>query len=223
MMNLWQSYLDLYSSLPERCEQSWGLISEPIDTISNIAFFISAYFIYQLFKRNKAKNPYMKILLTLVILMGIGSTIYHAFHNPFTLIADQLPIYIFVVYSIYLFVSYVTKNKILLYLVPTLLVIFQFISLANIPLFIFNVPIRHVINLIFIVILAVWSYRKLGNITFYIIPVLFTYALGIFSRAFDLIVCPINGVGTHFFWHICVAFTTYFAVRFLVKLSNNRF
>lgn len=222
-MNLWQSYLNLYSSLPDHCEKSWGLISEPIDTISNIAFFISAYFIYALFKRNNIKDDYLQILLILVLLIGTGSTIYHAFRNPFTLIADQLPIYVFVVYSIYLFVKYVTQNKILQYLVPVLLVIFQFISLANIPLFIFNMPTRHAVNLFFIAALSIWSYRKLGNLTLGIVPVLFTYALGIFSRAFDLIVCPINGFGTHFFWHISVAFAAYFTARFLVKLSDNRF
>lgn len=93
----------------------------------------------------------------------------------------------------------------------------QLVSLASIPLFILNIPVRHVINLIFILGLVIWSYQRVGLVVLNVIPILITYALGTFSRAFDLIVCPLNGFGTHFFWHICVALTAYFTANLFVQ------
>ena len=81
-MNLWQSYLNLYASLPDRCEKSLGLISEPVDSLSSIVFFISAFFIYKLLKNNNIQDQRIKLLVILVVLIGIGSTTYNSFHSP---------------------------------------------------------------------------------------------------------------------------------------------
>lgn len=217
-MNIWQSYLNFYNNLPDRCEQSWGIISEPVDTISNIGFFISAYLIYKLFKDNKIKDSRLWFLFTLIILIGAGSTLYHGFRSPITLIADQAPIYIFVLYSVYLLVSKATKNVVLSFGVPFLLILLRLIFLLGFPVFISNIPTRHVLNVLFVAALSFWIYQKLGKVVLSIIPILLLYSLGIASRYFDLIVCPINGFGTHFFWHICVAIVTYLTARFFVKL-----
>lgn len=224
-MNLWESYLNLYFSLPDRCEQPWGIISEPVDTLSNIAIFISVYLIYKLFRKNiKTVNLKFQIFVLLVLLIGLGSTIYHGFHSPYTAIADLLPIYIFVFYSVYLFTSLITENKFLQYGIPLLLCTFQLtFRLVSMPLFVFNMPTFHIFNVIFILGLSFWAYKKIGRAIVNIFPVLIAYALGISIRSFDLIICPLNGVGTHFLWHISVAFATYFTARFLVKLSGNRF
>lgn len=217
-MTAWQNYLNFYNSLPDKCEQSWGIISEPVDTISNIAFFISAYFIYKLFKDNKIKDSKLWWLFTLVILIGAGSTLYHGFRSPINLIADQVPIYIFVLYSVYLLVSKVTKSTFLRFGIPLILVLLQLIFLSGVPIFISNIPTRHVLNVLFVACLSFWIYQKLGKVTLNIIPILLLYSLGIASRYFDLIVCPINSFGTHFFWHFCVAVVTYLTARFFVKL-----
>ncbi len=223
-MNLWQSYLNAYSSIPHRCEKPWGLISEPIDTVSNIAIFISAYFIFKLLKENKlGRNLKFRVFAVLVLSLGIGSTIYHAFHSPYTAIADLLPIYIFVFYSLYLFLSLITKNKMLQYGIPGLLFILQVAFRAgSLPLFVMNMPTFHIFNVFFILALSLWGYKKIGNAIIGIFPILIAYAIGIFIRSFDLVICSVNGIGTHFLWHICVAFAIYYTARFLINLSNKK-
>ncbi|OGE22862.1 hypothetical protein A2688_04490 [Candidatus Daviesbacteria bacterium RIFCSPHIGHO2_01_FULL_38_8] len=220
-MNLWQSYLNLYASLPDRCEKSLGLISEPVDSLSSIVFFISAFFIYKLLKNNNIQDQRIKLLVILVVLIGIGSTTYHSFHSPYTAIFDLLPIYIFVFYSLYLLAAFISESKILQYGIPLLLFIFQLgFRFASIPLFILGMPTFHIFNIIFILGLSFWLYSRIGKVIVSIFPVLFSYSLGVLARYFDLIVCPINGVGTHFIWHICVAFATCYTAKFFVKLLS---
>ena len=217
-MDLWENYLNIYSSLPQHCERSWGFLSEPINTISNIGFFISAYLIYKSLKINKFKSIPLKSFPLLIILIGVGSILYHAINNPYTLLADQIPIFIFIVYSLYILLCFITDNKILRYGIPLILIFLQFIILANIPLFVFGMPTRHVINFLFIIIFSFMIYQKLGKTTLEIIPVLLVYGIGIFARAFELIVCSVNGIGVHFFWHFCVALATYLTVKLLVRI-----
>lgn len=222
-MDLWQSYLDIYSSLPKHCERSGSFFSEPINTISNIGFFISAYFAYSLLKNNKVEDVRLSKLPFLITLIGIGSALYHAFNSPYTLLADQLPIFIFITYFLYILLNYLIKNNILSFCIPVLLVILQLAVIINTPLFVLGMPTRHVINFLFVTILLIWVYQKLGRIALGIIPALFFYGLGIFVRIFESQVCLINGFGIHFIWHFCVALSTYLSLSFLVKIYQRRY
>lgn len=222
-MNLWDSYLHLYASLPNRCEKPWGLISEPVDAFSNIAFFISAYFIYKLFTKHNIQDKRLRFLMVLIPIIGLGSTTYHAFHSAYSALFDLLPIYIFVFYSLYLFTSFLTKSTALRILIPVTLFIIQIgFRFIEMPLFILGMPTFHLFNIIFIIGLAFWGYSRIGGAIKGVFPIIIFYFFGISVRYFDLIVCPINGVGTHFIWHICVAFAAYFTALFFAKLLTRR-
>lgn len=222
-MGLRERYLQIYSeAISTHCEKPLGIISEPINTISNIAFFVSVYFIFKLIRKNKIKNETLKRLPFLVILIGLGSTIYHGYNNPYALIADILPIYFFILYSIFLLAGELTKNKILRFTAPLSLVILQSIVFTSFPAFILDIPTSHIVNLLFILIVFGWSYKTLKGNSFPILLVIASYGLGILFRGFDLPICPLNNFGTHFLWHIFMALTAYLTVRALVKLELNR-
>ncbi|OGY27920.1 MAG: hypothetical protein A2802_02600 [Candidatus Woykebacteria bacterium RIFCSPHIGHO2_01_FULL_43_29] len=222
-MNFWQSYLNLYASLPDRCEKAWGLISEPVDTVSNIAFFIATYLIYRLYKKYNLSGFRFNLLIILVMLIGLGSTVYHAFNNVYTALFDLLPIYFFVFYSLYSFTSFLSKSTAIRIGTPLTLFIIQIgFRAMELPLFIFGMPTFHLFNILFILALSSWAYRRVGKMVNGIFPIVISYSLGILMRYFDLTICPINGVGTHFLWHISVAFATYYTARFFVTLSKNK-
>lgn len=222
-MGLWERYLQIYSeAISTHCEKPLGIISEPVNTISNLAFFVSVYLIFKLIRKNKIKSENLRKLPFLVILIGLGSTIYHGYNNPYALIADVLPIYFFILYSIFLLVGELTKNKILKFAVPLSLVTLQFIVFTSFPAFILDIPTTHIVNLLFILIVFGWSYKTLKRNSFPILLVIASYGLGILFRGFDLPICPLNNFGTHFLWHIFMALTAYLTVRVFVKLDLNR-
>ncbi len=220
-MGLWERYLQIYSeAISTHCEKPVGFISEPVNTISNIAFFISAFLIYKLLHKNRVTNPHLYRLFWLAVLVGIGSTLYHSFNNPYTLILDQAPIYTFILYSLFLITSYASKNITTRFLIPMMLIFIQIFVLSKAPAFILDIPTVHITNLLFVSLLVIWFYRRLGKIGLSIIPIISVYGLAIVVRGFDMPVCSINNFGTHFLWHILTATAVYLTMRFLIKLDK---
>lgn len=203
-MDLWGWYLNIYiEAISTHCEKPLGFISEPVNTVSNVAFFISAYFIYKL-SRPK--------LFWLVTLIGLGSTAYHGFNNPYTLILDVLPVYAFILYSLYILTSQ--------WLIPLSLVLIQIFVLRNLPVFILDIPTVHITNLLFIWLLMIWFYKRLGKMALKLVPVVLVYGLAIAVRGFDIPICPINKFGTHFLWHILTATAVYLTTKSLVEMNR---
>lgn len=220
-MELWQRYLNVYSEAVNRhCEKTLGFISEPVNTVSNIAFFVSAFLTYKLLAKNRVTNPHIPRLLLLIILIGVGSTLYHGFNSPYTLILDQTPIYAFLIYSLYLITGYATKSNFIKIFIPLVLAGMQIWILKNAPAFILNIPTSHLINLLYVSLLIIWLYKKLGKVVLNIILIVFIYGIAALSRTFDPILCPINKFGTHVFWHILMATVLYLTTKFLIEVDK---
>lgn len=84
--------IDLYC---ERLHE--GLWAEPLNALTNLAFFLAAAGAYVLWKREGKGDTYILILIWLAVLVGIGSTLFHTFATRWGLFADSIPIAIFVV------------------------------------------------------------------------------------------------------------------------------
>ncbi len=219
-MNLWQSYLQIYS-LGVNCEKSWLFISEPITTLSNVAFFIVAYLSFNILNQHVIKNKTLLLFPYFILLIGLGSSIYHLFNNPFTLIGDLLPIYIFVSFLVFILVYRLANNRLLALLAPLALVSTHlFLINSRLPhLFLSSAQVHHSLNLLTFVVLLSLLYKKFGKIILGIIPSILLYTAGIFIRSFDFLLCPLTKVGAHFMWHILVALSVYLAVKFFVRLE----
>ena len=55
------------------------LWAEPINALTNLAFFISAWVIWQLAFRLHKLSPGIWILIILIVTIGIGSSLFHTF------------------------------------------------------------------------------------------------------------------------------------------------
>jgi hypothetical protein len=84
--------IDLYC---ERLHE--GLWAEPVNAITNLAFFLAAIGAYFLWKREGREDRFILLLIGLAALVGIGSTLFHTFATRWGLLADSIPIAIFVV------------------------------------------------------------------------------------------------------------------------------
>src|SRR3989344_3741454 len=107
----WQIFL---SSLPytEYCERqgnnTWN--AEPVNAVTNIALFIAAWFIWKLLEKNKITDWKWRLLPISVFLIGIGSSLYHTFRSPVTMLADAAPIYLFFLVYFFLFTKIFLKQ-----------------------------------------------------------------------------------------------------------------
>ena len=81
------TYIDIYC---ERLEP--GLWAEPVNAITNIAFFIAAFFALRLAKKENALNWRSGLLIALIFAMGVGSTLFHTFAVTWAMLSDVLPI-----------------------------------------------------------------------------------------------------------------------------------
>lgn len=211
------------SLYPEYCEQTiYPLFLEPLNTLSNLAFIISAIFVYKLLKNNRIKNRIYWILFYLIVLVGIGSILWHTFKNPVTLLLDFLPIFLFILISFYLLIKGIIQNTKITILAIISLVILEVILTIALPRNFLNGSFRHLANSIVLFVLFFAAYKKYGKLALNIIPIFLIYIAAIFFRSIDLNICTQISMGTHPLWHILNGLNTYLVVRFLGLLQNKK-
>lgn len=84
-------------SLPLYCERFGdGVFAEPLNLLSNAAFFLAAGYGWLLWKRAGGQDRPAFRLVVLAALIGVGSLAWHGWRQPWTLLADVIPIQMFV-------------------------------------------------------------------------------------------------------------------------------
>src|SRR5690349_14061243 len=85
-----RTYVDLY------CERlAPGLLGEPLNTLSNAAFFIAAWLVARDARRSGAWRADIGVLAALTVIVGIGSTVFHVLATSWAQWLDLVPILAF--------------------------------------------------------------------------------------------------------------------------------
>lgn len=201
------------------CESGIGIFStQPINTISNVALLIAAYFAYRFVLIKKVKDRTLKMLPFIISITGIGSMMWHGIPHPLTNFADTLPISTFVLVSLFLFLEKLLEKKALVWK------IFLAFILVEIPFMFdlvpsFNGLLPYSIVLVFGAFLVFGLIRKYKSLTPDLVIIISLFATALIFRTLDLMICPVFSVGTHFIWHIINALVFYLVVRVLVLLN----
>jgi hypothetical protein len=204
------NYIDIY------CERTMpGLWSEPFNAISNVAFFIAAWAIWRLAQRQRQIQVSTKVLASLAIAIGIGSTLFHTFATEWANILDVLPIFFFQL----CFLWFYCRQVIRLNNISTggLIAIF-FIASTFSQQFtaIFNGSLSYAPAFLFLLGLGLYHYqqRKRERTIFLTAPGIFLLALT--CRTMDPSICPYFVIGTHFLWHLFNGALLYLTTRGLL-------
>lgn len=211
----------LRQGLSVYCESGIGLFStQPVNTISNIAIFISAYSVYQLIKIRHIKNQIIRVLPLLVVLIGVGSILWHGIPNLLTSFADTLPISVLAIVSFFFLLNKLLTNK------GLVLGIFLLFILIEVPFILgilpsFNGFIPYLLVFIFGTFVSV-GVARMYNLLAQLVPVVIIFAIALLFRTIDTTICPTFPIGTHFIWHILNAFAFYWLIRFLVEIEKNQ-
>lgn len=193
-------HVDLY------CErlgpQFWA---EPINAISNLAFFIAGFWGISAVRRAGAGRG-AEVLAWWVVAIGAGSTIFHTFANRATIWADIVPIATFTLaYTIFalrrflrmawpqaiaLFIGFYAVTGFLTYLVPDWLREATNGTTGYLPA---------LLALLFFGTLFTARGSPAGR---YCLVAAVLFLVAVTCRMVDQTVCPSLPIGTHFLWHV---------------------
>lgn len=215
------------NNLPQTiyCERGLSpeLFSEPINAITNFTFPILGYLSLKELKKTNINNKEILLLPYLLSLVGIGSFLYHTARNSYTLILDAVPIYIFILFTLFIVLKKLTKNKIKALSILISFILLEVFLTQYVPREFMNGSIRHITAIGFISLVGVFIYKKFGEkVIKPFVSVLAFYAIAILSRSIDTSVCSMVPVGTHFLWHTFAAIAGYYAIKLVSLLEKQQ-
>lgn len=203
--------LDLY------CERLGpGLWAEPLNALSNVAFFVAAWASWRIARRLGPPAGSLALLIGLMAAIGVGSMLFHTFATSGANILDVGPILLFQACFLWFYLRRETATGLVLsalavgvFLVVTLAAR-QFSGLLNGSLA--YLPA-------FTVLLGLGAYhyngRKEERSALLVAAGVFAVALA--ARTIDQAACPYIPFGTHFLWHVLTAAVAYLAFKGLVS------
>lgn len=212
--------VDIFTKFPQYCESVSGFfLSEPWNAITNFAFFFGAYYLYKLIKKNGYDTRLGSFLIVLMIILGSGSLAWHSYRSVPTLLMDEIPIYIFIIFAFYFLVQSLTRNPKLTLLYSFLTFLVYYLTFAYIPaLNLFQGSTKYAFALLVFFIINALIIRKFNSSNSFVLP-LVILALALIFRIIDLYICLIFPIGTHFIWHISVAVAMYLSSLAILKLQ----
>ncbi len=196
-------------------------LAEPLNFVSNLAFFISAFSLYRLYKASKVTGFGYWFLFALLILIGTGSSLWHSFRNPYTLALDAVPIFVFFLSLLFLFIKKLLGSNLKAFGMVVTFFLLQIGMSYLFPQFL-NGSVRHVVNALVFLGLSTYLYGRNENIRQDIVVTLSLYILAIICRSVDNTICPYFPLGTHFLWHTLNAIAAYFAIKILLGVKPIR-
>ncbi|HMA13581.1 MAG: hypothetical protein ACM35H_00245 [Bacteroidota bacterium] len=206
-------YIDLY------CERLGpGLWAEPLNAVTNLAFIVAALLLVAALRRAEPavrRDPAILALTALIFLIGLGSGLFHTFATTWAVLADVIPIALFILLYMYL----ALRRMVALPLWGCWLGVAVVLLLTVVmPLgFGFSVSTYGVA---LVAMLGVGGFLHFGRrhpAGPRILVAAGLFALSLAFRTADLPLCVTLPMGTHFLWHILNAAVLYSLVRTMMR------
>ncbi len=222
----WFTHVDLYC---ERVSPSFW--AEPLNAISNISFVIAGLLALYTAKKLNKLNVSIQILSVLVILIGIGSFLFHTFANVWASFADVVPIWTFV--ALFVFIAIMKKKGkpirtgglIMAMLAVAVGIIWITASgsatQTQASTDMFNGSMQYLPALIVVWGFAIVSWIKPTNFTKYAVSSAIVFSVSLVARTLDLYLCSSFPLGMHFIWHLCNGLMIGLLLQGLVRVESS--
>jgi hypothetical protein len=192
-----------------------ALLAEPLNAITNASFLLAAWAAWILASRVGALSSGVRVLVALAASVGVGSILWHTFATSWALVLDTVPILLFIVWYIWLYLRDVLGTRprfavasVVVFLVATVLA-FQYSHVLH------GAPV-YTPGLLVVLVLGVAHAREQRVGRFTLVVAAGVYVAALFFRTIDQEVCPVLPIGTHFLWHSLIGLVTYLAMRCLI-------
>ncbi len=220
MFSLASWFGDLNRSVDIYCERTSALwTAEPLNAISNVAFFLAAWAAWRLQQRrpNAGLDGPIRALCIIIAVVGCGSTVFHTIATRWAEWADVIPILVFMIVYCWLILTVFFRWPVWLKLLTTLLFFAATFYLESdefetvlwggamyLPTLVFMMAVG----------LGIWRKDTSAGMAFFEAAGLF--ALSFAARTLDKPLCAAFPIGTHYFWHLFNAAVLYLLVRTLI-------
>jgi hypothetical protein len=202
-----RTYVDLY------CERlAPGLIGEPLNTLSNLAFFAAAWLVARDARRLRAMRADIAVLAVLSVVVGIGSIVFHMLATTWAKWLDLLPIFVFQLAFLWIYARRGLRWRAL----PSAVLVAAFLAIAlyarqfEEPL---NGSITYAPALVTLFALGLHHRATHGGELPLLLIAAGVFTLSLFLRTIDVAACTRFPLGTHFLWHLLNGVVLYLAVR----------
>lgn len=203
------SYIDLY------CERTApGFWKEPLNAVSNGAFFVAAGWGWIVARRQGGPGPAEAVLIALAACIGIGSFLFHTFASGWAELADVIPIWTFVACYVLTAIHHMTGNSLAKtariggIAAAVAVVVFWFVGDAvatvanNGEAKPFNGSLQYLPAVLAFAAFTLSSWWQRHPARAYIAGAALVFVVSLTFRTVDLAVCPSFPLGSHFLWHI---------------------
>lgn len=203
----------------ERIDASFW--SEPINALTNIAFVLAGLCAFYLLSKQQNKTIHLTVLASFMIIIGIGSFLFHTFANQWSLFADIIPIYLFQLIFLWAYQRYLLSFSITQILVVYALFISCILLTRFLP-FNINGSEMYLPTIAIMVLFSFAAKLKNKRVDCYLLYASLLFSVALIMRTIDESICQHLPLGTHFGWHLLNAGVLFLSWYSLFLNTNNR-
>jgi hypothetical protein len=202
--------IDLY------CERtSAGLLAEPVNVATSGAFVVAAWLARRAAKRARVTDRGIDTLIQLTAVIALGSVAFHAFATDWSRFLDVVPILLFQLLFLALYLRRVAGWRLLGAVTAATLLVAAAVTIRLLSDSA-NGSMLYVPALVALAVLAADRLRRLGPEPYLLVLATATFAGSLAMRSIDLQLCGVLPVGTHFGWHLLNGLVLYLCLRVLI-------
>lgn len=205
--------------------------AEPLNALSNLAFLLAAAFVYTDLRASGMRRGKRVILalVLLLILVGVGSFLFHTFATQWSRFADIVPIAVFVAAYMTLALNWFLELRLwaAMAISGAVVLVTVFMFLAGAAL---NGSIAYAPALVALVLVGIVLHGRKHGATDWILSAFCVFTVSLTLRTIDgwpesqPIGCMVRelgersiAIGTHPLWHILNAVTLYLLLRAAIE------
>jgi hypothetical protein len=199
-----------------------GLLAEPLNAVSNLAFAVTAILGARWMRRQQRFSSSSRMLPPSLGVVAAGSALYHTLRSPATFVLDALSLLLFVVLAIAIVLR---EAKLKAGVTMNLLLVFICVEAGGLfllPQRFLNGSAAYLLMLSCLLLLMGLIARSRRSLLREMVPILFLFGTAVFFRTIDTAVCPWFPSGTHFLWHLAAAAAACYVIRFVLLLEKDR-
>ena len=198
-----------------------GLWAEPLNAVSNLAFILAGLLLVAALRRGDPalrRDPAIVALVVLVFVIGIGSALFHTFAVVWAMLADVIPIALFILLYMYL----ALRRLLVLPLWACGLGVAGVLVLTVVmPLgFGFSISTYGVALAAMLIVGGTLTFARRHPAGRRILVAAAVFAVSLALRTADQPLCASLPVGTHYFWHLFNALVLYSLTRTMMDYGR---
>jgi hypothetical protein len=188
--------IDLYC---ERCGP--GLLAEPINAVTNVSFIVAAWSAHRIARRLNGLTPGLWVLICLAVAIAAGSGLFHTFATGWSRVLDIVPILLFQLTFLWLYVRRVMNVRWELAAAAVVLYVVVALVARQFKAFLNGAPI-YAPALILLLFVGLYHLRHAAKHRLVLLIAAGVFVLSLLFRTIDQAICPYFPIGTHFLWHV---------------------